>query len=215
LREAAGGVPHLLCVDDAHLWDPASRAALGEAAARVHAAPGGTGMLLAVPGHLPTVPELAGLPALHLAPLAPADAAALLDDATDGTVDPGVRTRLVTEADGNPALLLALAHRLSPAQLRGHRELPGPAADADVLTSVVGGHLTGLTPDHTDLLLTAAAALRATGEPDADADLVRRAVRDLHPRPARTASPFLAGAEGRLRFRSPLLGRAVYATAPS
>ncbi|MBM7092888.1 hypothetical protein JTP67_31180, partial [Streptomyces sp. S12] len=68
---------------------------------------------------------------------------------------------------------------------------------------------------HTDLLLTAAAALRATGEPDADADLVRRAVRDLHPRPARTASPFLAGAEGRLRFRSPLLGRAVYATAPS
>ncbi|MBM7093224.1 hypothetical protein JTP67_32930, partial [Streptomyces sp. S12] len=69
-------------------WDPASRAALGEAAARVHAAPGGTGMLLAVPGHLPTVPELAGLPALHLAPLAPADAAALLDDATDGTVDP-------------------------------------------------------------------------------------------------------------------------------
>lgn len=215
LRKAAGGVPHLLCVDDAHLWDPASRAALGEAAARVHAAPGGTGMLLAVPGHLPTVPELAGLPALHLAPLAPADAAALLDDATDGTVDPGVRTRLVTEADGNPALLLALAHRLSPAQLRGHRELPGPAADADVLTSVVGGHLTGLTPDHTDLLLTAAAALRATGEPDADADLVRRAVRDLHPRPARTASPFLAGAEGRLRFRSPLLGRAVYATAPS
>src|SRR5690606_41514747 len=70
LRKAAGGVPHLLCVDDAHLWDPASRAALGEAAARVHAAPGGTGMLLTVPGHLPTVPELAGLPALHLAPLA-------------------------------------------------------------------------------------------------------------------------------------------------
>ncbi|NED22685.1 hypothetical protein G3I31_32425, partial [Streptomyces sp. SID9913] len=62
----------------------------------------------------------------------PADAAALLDDATDGTVDPGVRTRLVTEADGNPALLLALAHRLSPAQLRGHRELPGPAADFDL-----------------------------------------------------------------------------------
>src|SRR5690606_18981967 len=79
LRAAAGGAPHLLCVDDAHLWDPASRAVLGEAAARVRAA-GGTGLLLAVPGHRADVPELAGLPAFPLAPLTPHDAAHLLDD---------------------------------------------------------------------------------------------------------------------------------------
>ncbi|MEU3948446.1 LuxR C-terminal-related transcriptional regulator [Streptomyces sp. NPDC029526] len=217
LREAAGPTPHLLCVDDAHLWDPASRAALGEAAARVRVT-GGAGLLLAVPGHRPTVPELAGLPAFPLAPLTPHDAAQLLDEATDHTVDPAVRAQLVSEADGSPALLLALAHRLSPAQLRGHRELPVPVADGEVLDALVGGHLAGLPADHTELLLTVAAAERAGDTPGADAALVHRAA--PHPGhraeatgPA-TASPFLVAADGRLRFRSPLLGRAVYATAP-
>ncbi|CAM5311335.1 helix-turn-helix transcriptional regulator [Streptomyces griseomycini] len=209
LRAAAAASPLLVCVDDVHLWDAASRAALGHAAARVRAAGDRVGLLLAVPGHRPVDRETAGLPVWRIAPLAPGDAAGLVDDVTDGTVDPVVREELVTEAEGNPALLLALVRRLSPAQLRGRHALPRPLADAETLTAVVGGGLAGVPPDQADLLLTTAAAMRATGEPDAAADLVRRAA-------GNAAGPLpetLAPADGRLRFRSALLGRVVYAGA--
>ncbi|MFF9488908.1 LuxR C-terminal-related transcriptional regulator [Streptomyces sp. NPDC014676] len=211
LRAASGASPLLVCVDDAHLWDAASRAALGHAAARVRAAGVRAGLLLTVPGHRPVDRELAALPVLRLDPLAPGDAARVVDDMTGGAVDPGVREELVTAAEGNPALLLALIRRLSPAQLGGHRALPRPLADGETLGGVTGGCLTGVPPDRAGLLLTTAAAVRATGEPDADAGLVRRAAG------AGAAWPLpevLALAEGRLRFRSALLGRAVYAGAP-
>lgn len=235
LREASARSALLVCVDDAHLWDPASRAVLGRAAARLHAADDAhrVGLLLTVPGHRPVDPELAGLPVLELAPLTPGDAAGLLHDLTDGAVDPAVRDELVTEAQGNPALLVALAHRLSPAQLRGRRALPRPPADAETLAAVAGGCLTGVPPDHADLLLSVATATRVTGEPDAEASLVRRAAAVLRGRgeapgaaatdvPVPHAEPPFASEElpdllvlieGRIRFRSALLGRAVYAGA--
>ncbi|MBL3666159.1 helix-turn-helix transcriptional regulator [Streptomyces sp. M2CJ-2] len=238
LCEASARSALLVCVDDAHLWDPASRAVLGRAAARVHAADGAhrVGLLLTVPGHRPVDPELAGLPVLELAPLTPGDAVGLLHDLTDGAVDPAVRDELVIEAQGNPALLVALTHRLSPDRLRGRRALPRPPADAGTLAAVAGGCLTGVRPDHADLLLSVAAATRVTGEPDADASLVRRAAAVLGGRgevpgagAAATAVPvphaeppldeeelpeLLVLLEGRIRFRSVLLGRAVYAGAP-
>ncbi|MFE9776252.1 LuxR C-terminal-related transcriptional regulator [Streptomyces sp. NPDC005931] len=179
LRAAAAGTPLLVCVDDAHLWDPGSRAALGYAAARLRTTSGRAGLLLTVPGHRPVGGEWAGLPVLRLPPLAPADAAALLDEVTDGAVDPAVRDELVAVADGNPALVLALTHRLTPPQLRGHRPLPRPLADAETLTATTGGHLSHLDPDRTDLLLTVAAAERAAGEEGADEGAVLRAVRGL------------------------------------
>ncbi|GAB2782483.1 helix-turn-helix transcriptional regulator [Streptomyces chlorus] len=226
LRAATARSPLLVCVDDAHLWDTASRAALGRVAARVHAADGvhRVGLLVTVPGHRPVERELAKLPVLELAPLTPGDAAGLLHDLTDGAVDPVVRDELVTEAQGNPGLLLALAHRLSPAQLRGDHALPRPLADTGTLTAVAGGCLSGQRPDRADLLLAVAAAMRATGEQDAEAALVRRATNglggrddDVPPEPVEPpqASELLTVPGGRLRFRSPLVGRAVYAGAPS
>ncbi|WGD38864.1 helix-turn-helix transcriptional regulator [Streptomyces cathayae] len=238
LREASARSALLVCVDDAHLWDPASRAVLGRAAARLHAADDAhrVGLLLTVPGHRPVAPELAGLPVLELAPLTPGDAAGLLHDLTDGAVDPAVRDELVTEAQGNPALLAALAHRLSPAQLRGRHALPRPVADAGALAAVAGGCPAGVRPDHADLLVSVAAATRVTGEPDAEASLLRRAAAVLEGRgkaqgagaaatvvPVPHAEPsfdpeelpdLLVLLEGRIRFRSALLGRAVYAGAP-
>ncbi|MFI9821432.1 LuxR C-terminal-related transcriptional regulator [Streptomyces sp. NPDC052013] len=252
LRTSAAGSPLLVCVDDAHLWDAASRIALGEAARRVHAAPGEVGLLLTVPGHRPVDREFAGLPVLRLGPLDAGEAARLLDEVTDGAAGPAVRDELVREAEGNPALLLAMTHRLTPAQLGGHAPLPRPLADTEILTALVGGHLTGVSPAQADVLLTTAAALRATGEPDADADLVRRAARRLQRRSRTTgmdsgargaadvpgtgvreaggdftafgagaaeragdaALPDVLGAvDGRLRFRSALVGRAAYAGA--
>ncbi|CAM5475562.1 hypothetical protein SHIRM173S_08791 [Streptomyces hirsutus] len=192
----------------------------------MHAADGvhRVGLLVTVPGHRPVEREWATLPVLELTPLTPGDAAGLLHDLTDGAVDPVVREELVTEAQGNPALLLALAHRLSPAQLRGDHALPRPLADAGTLTVVAGGCPIGQRPDRADLLLVVAAAMRATGERDAEAALVGRATNglggrdgDVPPEPSEPpqASELLAVPGGRLRFRSPLVGRAVYAGAPS
>ncbi|MGV9846358.1 LuxR C-terminal-related transcriptional regulator [Streptomyces fungicidicus] len=211
LRAAAGAAPPLVCVDDAHLWDAASRAALGQAALRVRASGIRAGLLLTVAGHRPVDPELAELPLLRLGPLAPGEAARLVDETTDGAVDPDVREELVTAAEGNPALLLALVGRLSPAQLGGRRALPRPLADGEVLAGVAGGSLTGVPPDRAGLLLTAAAAARATGEPDAAADVVRWAAEAGEDEPLPEA---LVLSEGRIGYRSALLGRAVYAGAP-
>ncbi|WP_079105136.1 helix-turn-helix transcriptional regulator [Streptomyces prasinopilosus] len=226
LRAASARSPLLVCVDDAHLWDAASRAVLGRVAARVNTADDvhRVGLLVTVPGHRPVEGEWAALPVLRLAPLTPGDAAGLLHDRIDGAVDPAVRDELVAEAQGNPALLLALAHRLSPAQLRGDHVLPRPLADAGTLTAVAGGCPSGRRPCGADLLLLVAAAMRATGEQEAEAALVRRAAggpggggEGAPPGPSGPPRvPELLTVPGdRLRFRSPLLGRAVYAGVPS
>ncbi|MGC9377317.1 LuxR C-terminal-related transcriptional regulator [Streptomyces sp. MH13] len=217
LRVAAGEAPVLVCVDDAHLWDAPARNALGRAVEHLRTV-GRVGLLLSVAGHRAVDPEYAHLPVVRLHPLAPPEADALLDDVTDGAADPGVREELLVEAEGNPALLLALVRRLSPAELRGHRPLPRPLADAGVLAEVAGRALTGLSAEARDLLLTVAAAVRASDGPDVDAAPVLDAVRHL--RPASAPDPSLqplpaplALAGDRLRFHGPLVRRTVHATA--
>ncbi|MFJ1807184.1 MULTISPECIES: LuxR C-terminal-related transcriptional regulator [unclassified Streptomyces] len=158
LRAASARTPVLVCVDDAHLWDAPTRAALGAVAEQLHGNVR-VDMLLSVAGHRPVDREFAALPVVRVDPLSPAEAAALLDEATDGAVDRAVRDDLVNAAEGSPALLLAMVRRLSPAQLRGHRRPPSPLADAELLTGLVGGLLTGFTPAQQDLLLTVAAAV--------------------------------------------------------
>ncbi|MFE0802130.1 LuxR C-terminal-related transcriptional regulator [Streptomyces sp. NPDC058812] len=219
LRSAAGEAPLLVCVDDAHLWDAPARTALGRAAERLDP-PGRVGVLLSVAGHRAVDPEYAHLPAVRLDPLTPPQADALLDDVTDGAADPAVREQLLAEAEGNPALLLALVRRLSPAELRGHRSPPRPLADAAILAEVAGEALTGLSADAHDLLLTVAAAVRASDGPDVDAGLVFDAVRHLRPASTSPPAPFpgplpalLALADDRLRFHGPLIRRTVHATA--
>ncbi|WP_234018348.1 ATP-binding protein [Streptomyces sp. FXJ7.023] len=145
LRAAARQAPALVCVDDAHLLDTAARAALGHAAKCLPAADR-VGLLVSVAGHRAVDPDFAHLPTLRLDPLTPPQAAALLDDATDGAAAPAVRERLVAEAEGNPALLLALVRRLSPAELRGRLPLPAPLADAATLAAVAGGGHTRRRP---------------------------------------------------------------------
>ncbi|ALO98471.1 Putative transcriptional activator [Streptomyces hygroscopicus subsp. limoneus] len=174
LRSTAAHRTVLLCVDDAHLWDAASRSALGRLAA--HLSDGSrVALLLTVAGHRPVDPEFTGLPLLRLAPLSPPDAATLLDDIAQDGLDPGVRDEITAAAEGNPALLLRVFHRLTPAQLRGLAPLPRPVIDAETLTALVGGHLTGALPGQRDLLLVTAAASQVTGEATVDADLARRA----------------------------------------
>ncbi|MGQ5228849.1 LuxR C-terminal-related transcriptional regulator [Streptomyces sp. yara] len=199
--------PLLVCVDDADLWDAPSRAALARTATRIRETAVRTTLLLTVAGHRPPPPELADLPVLRLGPLTPGDAALLIRERADSAVDPAVLEELITAAEGNPALLLALVRRLSPAQLGGRRSLPRPTVDGEVLADVAGDRL---PDDPGGLLLTTAAAGRATGEGDADAALVLRAA---HAAATAPLPDLLTRGEGRLRFRSGLMARVVYATA--
>ncbi|MCX5041102.1 MULTISPECIES: helix-turn-helix transcriptional regulator [Streptomyces] len=217
LRAAAGESPLLVCVDDAHLWNDPARTALVLAAEHLSDA-GRVGLLLSAAADRAVAPDFDRLPVVRLDPLAPQRAAALLDDMTEGAAAPAVRGQLLAEAEGNPALLAALVRRLSPAELRGHRPLPVPLADAPALAEAAGGVPTGPNAHARDLLLTVAAAVRASDGPDVDAGLVRAALRRLRPAPGPGARPEplpaqLALAGDRLRFHSPLVRRTVYATA--
>nr|WP_244282898.1 LuxR family transcriptional regulator [Streptomyces flavidovirens] len=219
LRALAAGRPLLVCVDDAHLWDAQSRAALGFAARRPDALRA-VGLLLSAAGHRSYDPDFEGVPVVRLGPLPDSAARDLLDELAGAGTDPAVREALLYEAGGNPALLEVLAGRLSPDQLSGHAPLPRPLAGGDALLRTVGGRLADLPPDTTFVLLLAAAAQEQTPEAGgADADLVLRAARNAGIDPDALDTGEAAGVartDGDLiRFESPLLRRAVHSGASS
>ncbi|QNE79472.1 AAA family ATPase [Streptomyces finlayi] len=208
--------PLLVCVDDAHAWDPDSRAALGFAARRL-----GEGSRVAVVLGAEDETSFAGLPALRLGPLDDDASAALLERLTEGAggVDPVVRSELLREAAGNPRMLAGLACRLTPDQLAGRTALPYPLPGGESVLDSHAAHLDALAPETRTLLLLAAAA--EEHEPEgagADAALLLRAGAG-----AGLASGFLdhvlLGSTGitgilqragsRLHFSHPLLRRAV------
>ncbi|MFJ2259326.1 LuxR C-terminal-related transcriptional regulator [Streptomyces sp. NPDC087844] len=218
LTAAAAGSPLLVCVDDAHLWDAPSRAALGFAARRLPAT-GPVRLLLTVAGQYTADPDFAALPVLTLAPLSSSAMDALLDDTACGPVDPAVRAELLDEAEGNPALLRALVAGLSAAELSGEHRLPWPQADAEALRSAAGAHLAGYSAAAGELLLLVAAAHEHDPEgAGADADLVRGAAARLDRAQAALGPDRLPDvlvlSGGRFRFTSPLIRRAVHACAP-
>lgn len=220
LRELGADRPLMVCVDDAHLWDAESRAALGFAARRL-----GAGSRVAVVLGAGDGAGFAGLPALRLGPLDDDAAAALLDrltgaaGAADHPVDPVVRGELLREAAGNPRLLTGLAGRLTPDQLAGRTALPSPLPGGEDVLDAHAARLGGLPPDTRTLLLLAAAA--EEHEPQgagADAALLLRAATaaGLGPAaldlalltPAGTAGA-LQRAGNRVHFSHPLLRRAI------
>ncbi|MEU5119171.1 helix-turn-helix transcriptional regulator [Streptomyces asoensis] len=223
LRTASGGRQMLVCVDDAHLWDAPTRTVVGRTAGHLRGE-GPLSVLLSVSGHRPVDREFAALPVVRVDPLSPDEAATLLDEATDGALDRAVRDDLVDAAEGSPALLLGMVRRLSPAQIRGHRRLPAPPADADLLTGLAGHFLTGCTPAQEDLLLTVAAAVRYahdTQDARIALTLARRAAEQLRGTPpgaqsAHSIGPLpelLVRTDAEVGFHSDLLRRAVYAGA--
>ncbi|MFC8625408.1 LuxR C-terminal-related transcriptional regulator [Streptomyces anulatus] len=80
LRELGAGRPLLVCADDVHTWDPASRTALAFAARGL-----GAGSRIAVLLSATDGTAFAGLPTLLLAPLDEGAASGLLDLLTSGT----------------------------------------------------------------------------------------------------------------------------------
>lgn len=207
LRERGAARPLLVCADDAHAWDPASRTALALAARRL-----GPGSRVALLIAADDGPAFAGLPALRLGPLDEDAAAALLDrlagggegvpggadgpgrrapgrrlpglPGVTGGLDPVVRAELLREAAGNPRLLTGLTRRLTPDQLAGRTPLPCPLPGAEGVLAAHADRLDAL-PAHTRALLLLAAAAQEHEPAGAGADallLLRAGTRTGLPR---------------------------------
>ncbi|MGD9483487.1 LuxR family transcriptional regulator [Streptomyces sp. TRM70308] len=233
-RLAAPGRPLLVSVDDAHLLDADSRAALGYAARRL--GPGRpVGVLLSAPPG--EAPEFAGLPTAELRPLAAPAATALLRELLGASAEYAVPDGLLDDADGSPALLTELAasaRRLRSASRAGTAWAPGatcpgtgPALEGPhppgSLLARYAARLAAL-PDATRRCLLLAAAARVVddrGRGGALGDETGRLLRalaaaELDPaclEPAEAAG-LLRTTGGRVRFAPPVLGRLVYGTAP-
>ncbi|WP_084959465.1 AAA family ATPase [Thermoactinospora rubra] len=181
----AGDRPVLVCVDDAHLLDAASREALCFAARRA----AGERLAVLFGGDPRDLPALEGVPALALGPLDPRSAGALLDEAAPAPPGPDLRAALLAFAQGNPLALTELAAALTAEQLAGTAPPPDSLPRHGRLWSAHAARLAGL-PSLTRWLLLLIAAdpaldpatlVRAAGpyglldalEPAEDAGIVR------------------------------------------
>ncbi|MFF6997070.1 AAA family ATPase [Streptomyces sp. NPDC008313] len=218
LGERVAAEPLLVCVDDVHLWDGPSRAALGFVARRLDT-PRPVGLLLSAAGRGRADGDLAGLPLVRLGPLDRAAAGALLDDRAPCPLDPAVRAELVRETAGNPRLLSDLLAALSPRQLQGEAPLPRPLVGPDALLRVRGAGPGDLPSGARLILLLAAAAHEQDPEGHgADLTLVLRAAGTAGAGRAELSEAEDAGllrvAGERLVFDDEPLRRALYAGAP-
>ncbi|GIF08014.1 helix-turn-helix transcriptional regulator [Actinoplanes siamensis] len=152
LRAASAHRPLLILLDDAHLLDEPSLAALGYAARR--AADTRLAILAAGPPGL----AAADLPVRQLPPLSPPECRALLPaDITDD-----VATALTELSGGNPAALTELAGALSPTQRRGYAPLPASLPPDSPLRRRLHAELAALPPVTRDLVFLASADPPAT-----------------------------------------------------
>lgn len=206
--------PLLVCVDDAHTWHPADRAALLADLRRLPAEKP-VAVLLTLAEHPARTGESDGLATLRLHPLDDGAAGALLDGLTRGATDPVVAAWLIREASGNPRLLCALVAALTPDQLAGRTPLPDPLPGGEDLLDAYAARIEALPADARTLLLLAAAA--GEHEPDgagADLALLLRAGGDPAGLAPAEAAGAVVGAGGRLHFTHPLLRRALLRRTP-
>ena len=207
LSEVAEERPLVCVVDDAQWLDHASVQTLEFVARRLAAEP--VAMVFAA-RQSDEEPSLAGLPELAVRGLGNRDAAALLDSAVAGPLDPRVRDRILAESQGNPLALLELPRGQPPAELAFGAT---GAAATPLIHRLEQGFLRrlGLLPRQSrQLLLTAAA------EPVGDVPLLWRAVERMG---IATDAATAVEAQGwielrdRVRFRHPLVRSAVYRSA--
>lgn len=205
VRAAAAAAPLILVVDDLQWVDPVSLRvwqALHPLTRElplllVAAARSGSGGMVAVPADV--VVELPALP--------PDAARALVDAASPERRDTRETDRILRSAGGNPCYLRHLARS-------------GPGGDGDAgtlppdLIAAVHAHLAGL-PEPTRQLLTAVSFL---GEPCSVAELAvvtGRPAGELLPGVAAArAAGVLTGPGRQLRFRHPVVGRALHDGTP-
>ena len=208
LAAAAEDRPVLCLIDDAQWVDRPSADALVFAARRLRAER--VAILFGAREGEASRFEGAGLPELTLTGLGQEPAAAILA-ASGGQATPGVRNRLLAEADGNPLALLELPDGLSAEQLRGLVPLPEAMPLTPRLEGVFRQRI-GQLPGAAQTALLIAAA-----DNTGDAPAVLRAAATLR-LPADSLDPAEKAAlirvtGGTIMFRHPLVRSALYQAA--
>jgi DNA-binding CsgD family transcriptional regulator len=210
VSDAAASTPVMLIADDAQWLDEPSGAVLGFVARRLATEP--VALLIAVRDGLASSLDDAGLPGLPLTGLAEPAAAALLEARAPG-LDLAHRTRLLSEAAGNPLALVELPKSVRPGYPANG--LTGPLLPLTArLEQAFAAQQSGL-PEITRAVLLAAAANDGNGLPEvlgAASVLAGTAATAEALLPAIAASLLETGETG-LRFRHPLIRSAVYQAA--
>nr|WP_052479056.1 AAA family ATPase [Kibdelosporangium sp. MJ126-NF4]CEL21764.1 putative transcriptional regulator [Kibdelosporangium sp. MJ126-NF4]CTQ92544.1 putative transcriptional regulator [Kibdelosporangium sp. MJ126-NF4] len=206
LSDVADAGPLLLVADDAHWLDPGTCDVLAFLARRLAGEP--IALLMAARGTLMPPRVDSHLPKHVLRPLSAADAERVLDLQPDPPTGP-VRSRILTEAAGNPLALVELAKavtRDSGAQ-RGTTDLPL----TELLERTFAAHVTELPEATRHALVIAATA------DNADLSVVQAALG------SQVGADVWAPAEraglvridhGRIEFRHPLVRSAIYGGVP-
>jgi DNA-binding CsgD family transcriptional regulator len=159
LSNAAQGTGLLCAVDDAEWLDEASAQVLSFVARRLVS----EGIAMLFTFGAPTSVALAPFRELDVEGLSQVSARELLDREVEGTLDTGVRDRLVTEAAGNPLALIELAGMLTVEQLAGVAPLPKTLLLGDRLEERLMRNVRGLSSDARSILLLV--ATERSGDP--------------------------------------------------
>lgn len=206
LAEVAEEEPLACIVDDAQWIDDASAQVLTFVARRLAAERVALVFGVRDPSDR-DVSMFAGIPELHVDGLAEADARVLLSSAVRTPLDDRVRDRIIAEARGNPLALLELPRSTLPAELAGGFDLTD-ALDVPRRVEDSFRRRSSSLPDHTQLLLLAAAA-----EPTGDVRMLWGAARQLGIDRESSAPAEAAGLlelDAQVRFPHPLMRSAIY-----
>jgi DNA-binding CsgD family transcriptional regulator len=171
LSNAARDTGLLCAVDDAEWLDEASAQVLSFVARRLVSE--GIAMLFTFGAAHPTSVALAPFRELNVEGLSQVASRDLLDREVEGTLDSGVRDRLVIEAAGNPLALIELAQLLTTEQLAGLTPLPKALPLGDRLEDSLMRNVRGLSSDARSILVLVAT------ERSGDPSLLRRAADGL------------------------------------
>ena len=171
LSNAAQDTGLLCAVDDAEWLDEASAQVLSFVARRLVSE--GIAMLFTFGAAHPTSVALVPFRELNFEGLSQVASRELLDREVEGTLDSGVRDRLVIEAEGNPLALIELAQLLTAEQLAGLAPLPKALPLGDRLEQGLMRNVRGLSSDARSILVLVAT------ERSGDPGLLRRAADGL------------------------------------
>ena len=205
LTEAAEQRPVICVIDDAHALDRTSLRTLGFVSRRLRGE--SVGMIFAV-REIPT--DLAKIPDLSIASLAPSDAGTLFDSVARVRLDPAVRERLIAETAGNPLAIVEFAEQGNVRRLAGGYDIPRSGRVRGRIEASFLQTARTLSRDAQSLLLLAAA------DPTGDTTLLLRAALASGltvPDDGAEALDRLVTLSPAVRFRHPLVRSAIYDTA--
>ncbi len=191
--------PLLVLVDDAHLFDDATREALGFIARRLGA--DGIALLVATEAD----DDLSGAEDLRLGALAPPDARAVLEARWADDLDPAVADLVVAAAAGNPLALLELPFDLTAEQRAGTAAIEEPLTASAEWSFL--GRVSNLAAPERQALLVAAVAGR--DEQEAIGEACRSLGLEASALESAEAGGLMRHDGERLSFRHPLARTAV------